>query len=181
MRLEQDFDINLLTPGLQGEADRSPSVTKTLYLLAVCLVVLSWAGTWGWYAFKERGQRMEIARLQYQLSGLMENGIADQAEILRNTVTVKENSIRGIRNDLMLYSEILDRLETVIPVDASLSEISVTGNSLVCKGVTTDYLALARVISSANRQKFLTGARCIMAEPVDSAVKFELQLKITRE
>lgn len=181
MRVEQDFDINLLTPSLQGEAGRSISLSRTLYLLVVCLMVLGWAGTWGWHAFKERSQRMEITRLQDQLSGLMETGIIDQAEILRNAVTEKENNIRGIRNDLMLYSEILTRLETAIPVDTNLSEISVTGDRLVCKGVITDYPTLARFISSVNRQKYMTGARCIMAEPVDSAVKFELQLQIIPE
>ncbi|MGE5544873.1 MAG: PilN domain-containing protein [Bacillota bacterium] len=178
MRLEQDYDINLLTP-LQGTRGHPLSSLNALYLLVVCLVVLGWTGTWGWYALRERDQQLEMASLREQVSQLVEPGMAGQVDILRKTVTQKEADVRAIQSNLIPYSEILAQLDNAVPEETSLAEISVTGDQMVCKGVTANYLTLARFISSVSQQKQLNESRCIMAEPVESAVRFELQIRIS--
>lgn len=151
------------------------------YMLVIALLVFFWMAVWGSYALKEREQQKEIASLQDQISQAAELEAADEAEILRKTISLKEANIREINNNRILYSDIFSRLENVLPSETILSEITVTADLLVCKGVTTDYTALAGLISSANRQKQLADAKCIMAEPAGSGVRFEVQFRIARD
>ena len=180
MRLERDFDINLRIP--DGERHGSLPPVKTLYLLVVCLAVLSWTGTWGWYALCERHQRSEIASLQDRLNlALVTPGLGSQAQTLSETVARREAEVKKIENELVPTSEILSEIETSIPPATRLTEISVTGDHMVCHGTTTDYLALAEFILSANQRQHLTEARCLMAEPASSGVRFEVELRIVKE
>lgn len=181
MNLEQDFDINLLNTGGKGKRGLMLSRLTGWYMLVIALLVFFWMAAWGGYALKEREQQQEIASLQDQISRAVELEAVDEAEILRKTISLKEANIRAIHNNRILYSDLLSRLEAVLPSETSLSEISVTADQMVCKGVTTDYAALAGLMSSANRQKQLADAKCIKAEPAGSAVRFEVQFKIVRE
>lgn len=179
MRLEQDFDINLLIP--DGKRQGSILQAKTLYLLVVCLVVLSWIGVWGWYTLRERDQRAEIARLQDQLNlAVVAPNNDSQAHKLRAIVARREAEVKKIEKELLPTSELLTEIEASVPPATRLTEVVVTGDRMVCHGLTADYLTLAEFISSANRRQHLTEARCMMAEPAGSGVRFEVQLRIVR-
>ncbi len=182
MKLEGDFDINLLPPESRGENQRSLLLPKSFYLVVICLAVLGWTGTWGWYAVRERVQKAEITRLQDQLAlaSVEEPELGIRAETLKAAVAMKEAKIRKIEADLISNPEILTQIETAIPPETSLTEISFTGGQLVCKGVTADYLKVAQFILSANQQEHLNEARCIMAELSSAGVRFEVELRITK-
>ncbi|MGI6549306.1 MAG: PilN domain-containing protein [Syntrophomonadales bacterium] len=183
MNLERDYDINLLSPGLRGADRRSLLQSNALFLLVICLIVLGWIGIWGWYALRERAQKAEVTHLQNQLALVLveEPETGTRAETLRTAVAMKEAKIREIEVDMILNSEILNQIETAIPPETSLAEISMSGDQLVCKGVTADYLGLARFITTANQQSLLNEARCVMAEPASSGVRFEIELRIAEE
>lgn len=103
------------------------------------------------------------------------------AETLRTAVAIKEAKVREIEVDMILNSDILNQIESAIPPETSLAEISMNGDQLVCKGLTADYLRLAQFITTANQQSLLNEARCVMAEPASSGVRFEIELRIAEE
>jgi Tfp pilus assembly protein PilN len=183
MNPERDYDINLLSRGLRSADRRSLLQSRPLYLLVICLVFLGWIGTWGWYALRERVQKAEITRLQSQLALALvqEPEPAILAETLRTAVAIKEAKVREIEVDMILNSDILNQIESAIPPETSLAEISMNGDQLVCKGLTADYLRLAQFITTANQQSLLNEARCVMAEPASSGVRFEIELRIAEE
>lgn len=181
MKLEQEYDINLLPPELRLGRGRFPRLSPHFFTMVFCLLLVGWAVTWGWYALKERGQQAEIAHLREQLSLVAEPLQKGQVEILRKSAAQKEEEVRRIRSSLASCFEILMQIESAIPQDISLSEISIAGGELICKGTAGDYLMLAEFISNIEQQNDITGARCAIAEPVGPVVSFQVQARITRE
>lgn len=182
MNLEQSFDINLMTRDIRGVGRRSLWQSKSFYLLVVALIVLSWTGVWGWYALRERDQKAQIASLQEKTNqAVVEQSIESQAEALRRTVAVKEAEVKQIEADLILCSEVLTQIETAVPPGTRLFEIAASDDHLICQGVAPDYPTLAAFISSINKRKNLTEARCVLAETTSLGVRFEVQLTIARD
>jgi len=181
MKLEQEYDINLLHPELMVGRGRFPNLSKNLFMIVSCLVLVGWAGTWGWYALKESRQQAEIARLREQLSLVSEPQEREQVEILRKSVAQKDEEIRRIRSELDSCLEIINQIERSVPQDISLSEISIADGELICKGTSSDYLVVAEFVSNIEKQQDITGARCAMAETKGPVVSFEVQAHITRE
>lgn len=181
MKLEQEYDINLLNRELMVGRERFPSFSKNLFITVFCLILVGWAGTWGWYALKERGQQAEIARLREQLSLAAEPQQKEQVEVMRKMAAEKDEEVRKIRSSLDSCLEILEQIERSVPQDISLSEISIADGELLCKGTSSDYLVVAEFISNIERQQDITGARCAIAETSGSIVSFEVQAQVTRE
>ncbi|NLW44219.1 MAG: PilN domain-containing protein [Syntrophomonadaceae bacterium] len=181
MKPEQEYDVNLLYPGLPVGSSHLPKLSQNLFMIVFCLILVGWTGTWGWYALKERGQQAEIARLREQLGLAAEPQPEEQAEILRKSVAQKSEEIRRIRSGLVSCLEILIQIESSVPQGITLSEISIAGGELECKGTAADYLMLAEFISNLEQQKDIKEARCALAEPVGTVVGFQVQARITWE
>lgn len=175
MKPERDFEINLLVPG-RGDPGPFPRA-RYIFFLAIALAVLAVTATGGRYWLQERGQRAEISRLEEQLKrAAAEPGHASQA--LRQSVQRIEAEVKAMEKEMIPASEILTAVETALPPETRLLEMAVSGGRLVCRGVTADYRALADLIIAANRQPHLEGARCILAEPEGSRVRFEVEVQI---
>ncbi len=181
MNPEQSFDINLLTSDLRAESRSSLWRPKTIYLLLVGLVVISWIGVWYWYAQQERAQQVEIARLENRANQVVDQRAWSEAETLRKTVAVKEADIRKIEDGLVLWSEILTQIETAVPPGTRLTEISANGDQVICKGITADYQTLATFILSIGKRKNVTDVKCLLSETTDQGIGFEVLLVIAEK
>jgi Tfp pilus assembly protein PilN len=122
-----------------------------------------------------------MARLQ-EKARLTASELQTQSEAasLRKALDLKEAEIRKIEVLLVPSGEILNQLETSIPPGVKLTAIAAEGDELSCKGVAADYPALATFIRSAGQRENLTEARCALSEATDEGIRFEIQLKISR-